>query len=166
MVAQPSWLEYGPPSLDRPFGLHLWPIFSAAFEKVKGYPAEQFRFRAGETPMSTLPETAVALIGYYIVIFGGREIMKGREPLKLNGLFKIHNFYLTVISGVLLALFVEQLVPTLARGGLFFAICHEDGGWTDPLVILYYVSALHHGAVRLRKEAGVLTIRTTPSSTT
>ena len=142
MAASPSWLQYGAPSIDHPFGLHLWPIFSAAFEKVKGYPAEQFRFQAGVTPMSTLTETAIALIGYYIVIFGGREIMKSRQPLKLNGLFKIHNFYLTVISGVLLVLFLEQLIPTLAKGGLFFGICHEDGGWTDELVILYYVSTL------------------------
>lgn len=140
MVAQPSWLQYGAPTLDHPFGLHLWPIFSAAFEQIKGYPAENFRFEAGVTPMSTLPETAIALISYYIIIFGGREIMKNREPLKLNGLFKVHNFYLTLISGILLVLFLEQLIPTVVRGGLFYGICNEEGGWTDELVILYYVS--------------------------
>lgn len=142
MVAftQPQWLIYGTPTIDRPFGVALWPIFSAAFAQIKGYPAEQWRFEAGKTPMSTFTETAVALLSYYAIVFGGREVMRNRAPLKLNGLFKIHNFYLTVISGVLLALFLEQLIPTLARGGLFFGICDERGGWTDQLVVLYYVS--------------------------
>lgn len=52
----------------------------------------------------------------------------------------IHNFYLTVISGSLLALFIEQLLPTVWRNGVYYAICDHEGGWTDELVILYYVS--------------------------
>lgn len=51
----------------------------------------------------------------------------------------IHNLGLTVISGTLLALFIEQLLPTLWRHGVFFAICNENGGWTKELVTLYYV---------------------------
>lgn len=140
MVAtEVSWLQYGAPTLDHPFGLHLWPIFSAAFQSLKTYTPESFRFVPGKTPMASMVETYVTLIGYYVVIFGGRELMKNRQPVQLNGLFKIHNFYLTAISGILLALFVEQLVPTLARGGVFFAICDYKGGWTDQLVVLYYV---------------------------
>ena len=65
--------------------------------------------------------------------------MRNRPAFMLNGLFMLHNFYLTVISGVLLALFVEQLVPTVWYHGLFYAICDVRGGWTDHLVILYYV---------------------------
>lgn len=141
-MSQPTWLEVGPPTLDRPFGIKLWPIFSAAFEAVKGYKPEDFRFVPGSTPMSTLPVTLATLAAYYVVIFGGREVMRNREPFKLNGLFKIHNFYLTVISGVLLALFAEQLIPTVVRGGLFNAICTHEGGWTNQLVILYYVRAM------------------------
>jgi fatty acid elongase 3 len=139
MVAQPDWLIYGAPTLDRPFGVALWPIFTAAFEPIMGYKPEQFRFVPGVTPMSTMSETAIGLISYYLIIFGGRELMKDREPMKLNGLFKIHNFYLTVISGVLLALFMEQLIPTVVRNGVFYGICNYDGGWTHHLVILYYV---------------------------
>jgi fatty acid elongase 3 len=141
-MGQPQWLIYGAPTIDRPFGVALWPIFAKAFHEVRGYPPEQFRFVPGKTPMASMYETAGSLIAYYLIIFGGREFMKDREPLKLNGLFKIHNFYLTVISGVLLALFLEQLIPTLARGGLFYAICDYGGGWTDQLVVLYYVSVL------------------------
>jgi len=140
-MSTPSWLELGAPTLDRPFGVALWPIFSAAYQKLVGYPPEDFRFTPGKTPMATVQETGAALVAYYIIVLGGREVMRNREPLKLNGLFKIHNFYLTVISGVLLALFLEQLIPTLVRRGTFYAICDINGGWTPQLVVLYYVSA-------------------------
>ncbi|KAK5140154.1 hypothetical protein LTR04_003132 [Oleoguttula sp. CCFEE 6159] len=89
--------------------------------------------------MSTLKATATLLISYYVIIFGGRELMKNIPAFSLNGLFKIHNLYLTVISGCLLALFAEQLIPTIARRGTFYAICDANGGWTDKLVILYYL---------------------------
>jgi len=129
-------------TLDRPFGVHLWPIFSKGFEMVAGYPAEDFRFVAGKTPMSTLKETSIFVVIYYFIIFGGRELMRNREPFKLKTLFLIHNFYLTAISGMLLALFIEQLLPTVVRKGVFFAICDVNGGWTQPLVVLYYLNYL------------------------
>jgi fatty acid elongase 3 len=138
-MATPDWIEYGAPTLDRPFGLALWPIFNKAFEKVVGYPADKFQFVPGETPISDLKTCAIILISYYVVIFGGRELMRERAPFKLSFLFKVHNFYLTAISGILLALFAEQLIPTLARKGLFYAICDHNGGWTQRLVVLYYV---------------------------
>ena len=127
------------PTVDRPFGVHLWPIFSKAFEFVVGYPAEDFRFTAGVTPMSTLKETGIFVIFYYAIIFGGREFMRTREPLKLRSLFLIHNFYLTAISAILLVLFIEEIFPTVVRHGIFHAICYREGGWTQPLVVLYYV---------------------------
>jgi fatty acid elongase 3 len=130
------------PTVDRPFVVHLWPIFSKAFEAVVGYPAEDFRFVPGQTPMSTLKETGIFIVIYYAIIFGGRELMRNREPFKLQKLFLIHNFYLTAISGLLLVLFIEQLLPTVVRGGVFNAICHAEGGWTQPLVVLYYLNYL------------------------
>ncbi|RMY52074.1 hypothetical protein D0863_14388, partial [Hortaea werneckii] len=138
----PDWLEIGAPTLDRPFGLKLWPLFSRGYQAVMGYKPEQFRFTPGQTPMSTMQETTVALCLYYAIIFGGREFMKDRPPMKLNGLFKIHNFYLTAISGILLGLFLEQLIPTLVRNGVFYAICDYNGGWTPQLVVLYYLNYL------------------------
>jgi len=131
--------QFPVPTLERPFGIRLWPIFSKAFEKVVGYPAEDFRFQPGVTPMSTIKETSIFIVIYYAVIFGGREIMRNREPFKLRLPFLIHNFYLTAISGILLALFIEELLVTVVRKGLFYAICDRDGGWTQPLVVLYYV---------------------------
>ncbi|KAE8388729.1 GNS1/SUR4 family-domain-containing protein [Aspergillus alliaceus] len=83
------------PSLDdRPFGVHLWPHFSKVFELVAGYPADEFKFVVGKTPISTLKETSI---------------------------------------------FVAELLPTVSRKGIFYAICHSDGGWTSRLVVLYYV---------------------------
>jgi fatty acid elongase 3 len=127
------------PSVDRPFGVHLWPIFDKAWTAVVGYSANDFKFVPFETPMSTLKSTSIFIVIYYAIIFGGRELMRNREPFKLKTLFLIHNFYLTAISGILLVLFIEQLVPTVVRGGIFHAICDYDGGWTQPLVVLYYV---------------------------
>ena len=93
--------------------------------------------------MSTLKETATALIAYYIIVFGGRELMKGRKAFVLNGPFMVHNFYLTAISGILLVLFIEQLLSTVVKNGVFFAICDHKGGWTKELVVLYYVRSLY-----------------------
>jgi hypothetical protein len=130
------------PTIDRPFGIELWPFFDRAFTAIMGYHPQDFDFKPGQTPMSTLKESGLMILAYYIIIFGGREIMRNRPAFKLNGPFMVHNFYLTAISGGLLALFVEQLVPTLYNHGIFHAICHADGGWTRPLVILYYVCAV------------------------
>lgn len=130
------------PSVDRPFGIHLWPIFDKAWTAVVGYPADEFKFVPFETPMSTLKSTSIFIVVYYAIIFGGRALMRNREPFQLKTLFLIHNFYLTAISGILLVLFIEQLVPTVVRGGVFHAICDHSGGWTQPLVVLYYVSLL------------------------
>ena len=130
------------PSIDRPFGIELWPIFDKAFTAIKGYHPQDFEFQPGKTPMSTMKESAAMIITYYVVILGGRELMRNRPAFKLNGLFMIHNFYLTAISGALLLLFAEQLIPEVYHNGVFHAICHADGGWTPKLVILYYLNYL------------------------
>ncbi|KAL2811291.1 GNS1/SUR4 family-domain-containing protein [Aspergillus granulosus] len=131
------------PTIERPFGIELWPIFDKAYEAVMGYPASEFRFVEGVTPMSTLRETSIMLVAYYVIIFGGREVMKNRPAFKLNTLFMIHNFVLTAVSAILLALFTEQLLPTLWNHGVFYTICDHAGGWTQPLIILYYLNYLN-----------------------
>ncbi|PGH04998.1 hypothetical protein AJ80_08425 [Polytolypa hystricis UAMH7299] len=128
------------PTLDRPFGIELWPLFDKLFTSAVGYSTDDFQFVQGQTPLSTFQATAAALISYYAIVFGGRELMKNRPAFKLKGAFIVHNLYLTIISGALLALFIEQLLPTLWRHGVFFAICNHDGGWTKPLVVLYFLN--------------------------
>lgn len=115
-----------------------WQRFNSLWTSVTGFPAESLNVTPGVTPLLSLGSSASILSAYYAMIFLGPWTMRRRQAFKLNGLFLIHNFYLTVLSGILLVLFVEQLVPTIWRHGLFFTICHQ-GGWTDPLVVLYYV---------------------------
>lgn len=127
----------GPPMIS----LGPWSIFDKLWTGVVGYPAKDFEFTQGSTPMSTLKETLFTILLYYTVIFGGREIMRNREAFKLNTLFIIHNFYLTAISGSLLILFAQQLIPTLWSNGLYDNICGASG-WTQPLTVLYYLNYL------------------------
>ncbi|KAG0005797.1 hypothetical protein BGZ80_004042 [Entomortierella chlamydospora] len=128
-------------SVDQPFGIKLDDYFSQAYELVTGKSIDSFAFQEGVTPLSTQKEVAMWTITYFIVIFGGRQIMKTQEAFKLKHLFIFHNFLLTVASGALLMLFIENLTPMLARQGLFFAIC-DNGAWTQRLELLYYLNYL------------------------
>lgn len=119
--------------------LSPWRVFDKVFASVAGYPASEFEYVYGSTPLSTLTETLVIITLYLVVIFGGREVMRERRPIELNGLFKIHNLFLSVLSAGLLLLIVEQIVPQLWRDGLYHNICTYAGA-TQPLVTLYYVS--------------------------
>lgn len=127
------------PTLDRPFGIALWPYFDKAFGLVMGFDAHDFDFRPGHTPLSSFPVAFGAILFYYAVIFGGREFMRNRKPFKLTTLFLAHNLILTVISGILLVLFFEQVLSTVFRNGIFYSICVREGGYTQPLIVLYYV---------------------------
>jgi fatty acid elongase 3 len=118
-----------------------WQLLDVAWMTLFGTHTEDFRFTPGQTPLSTLKETTAMLVVYYTVILGGREWMRNRPAYKLNTLFLIHNFYLTAISGGLLILFLQQLIPTLWSRGLYDGICGA-GGWTDKLVVLYYLNYL------------------------
>lgn len=118
----------------------FWPLFASAYTAVTGHDPKAFRFDSDGVPMSTSSKVVTALVAYYTIILGGRWLMKDRPAYKLNTLFMIHNFYLTAISGMLLILHVEQIVPTLSNKGLLYSICRrKDGGWTPELEVLYYV---------------------------
>lgn len=136
-------IQIGLPSFDRPFGLHLWPIFSFAFEKVVGIPAEDFNFVHGETFMANGYHALSVIAVYYVVIFGGRALSQAinAPALKLNFLFQLHNLGLTFGSITLLLLMIEQVIPILYHHGLFYAICAE-GAFAPKLVTLYYLNYL------------------------
>lgn len=132
-------------SPETPFIVPLWPLFDKAVTTVLGgrFVPSEFAFVIGQTPMSTFPPVAAAIATYYTVIFGGNFIFKkfGIKPLVLNGLFQIHNLFLTLLSLTLLVLMAEQLIPIIYRHGLFYAICSPNA-WTQPLVLLYYLNYL------------------------
>lgn len=65
--------------------------------------------------------------------------MKNQKPLDLNGLFIIHNLFLTAISLILLVLMLEQQVPIIFEHGIFWSICNKNA-YTEPLRVLYYIN--------------------------
>jgi hypothetical protein len=127
------------PSIDRPFGIHLWPLFDQLYTAATGTSANDFVFQPGVNPISTFKDSVCIIAAYYAILAGGSFIMKGLPAFKLQFLFQIHNLALTIVSGGLLVLFIEQIIPTLYNNGLFYTICNVGGGWTQPLVLLYYV---------------------------
>lgn len=132
-------------SVETPFLIELWPLFDAAVTKVSGgrFVPSQFEFVPHQTTFSSFPVVIGAIAVYYTVIFGGDYIFKrfNIRPFVLNGLFQIHNLFLTTLSLTLLVLMSEELIPMIYNHGLFYAICHPDA-WTQRLVTLYYLNYL------------------------
>lgn len=129
------------PLVIGPVSLSPWTHFNNLWVSLKGYPADQFEFVSGKTPLSTLRETTAMIVLYLAIIFGGREFMRNRPAYTLNNLFIAHNFILTVVSGALLVLFAEQLIPSIWKHGLYENICGSSG-WTPQLTVLYYLNYL------------------------
>ncbi|KAI9284879.1 ELO family [Umbelopsis sp. AD052] len=130
-------------SLDRPFGIYLHTYFDAAYQAVTGKPASSFRYIQGQTALSENSTVLWTCLGYYFLIFTTQFLFKRLDvpALRLKGLFIFHNMLLTAVSGGLLLLFIEQLVPIVARHGLFYAVCNHDA-WTQELEHLYYLNYL------------------------
>lgn len=131
------------PSLDYPFGIHLFPIFSKAFEKLVGYPAEDFRFVRHETFMANGWHAIGVILAYYFIIFTYPVIRDkfGIPAFKLSVPFQIHNLFLSLGSLVLLLLILEQVIPVVVRNGFYYGICSPKA-YTDKLVVLYYINYL------------------------
>lgn len=116
-----------------------WTVLDKLSSLLIGYSISDFQFVVGKTPFSTLRESILTIMLYYVVILGGRRLMQSHRAFRVNQLFVLHNFCLTFISGALLALFAEQLAPALWERGFLDTICGE-GGWTPSLVLLYYLN--------------------------
>ncbi|KAI9321078.1 fatty acid elongase [Dichotomocladium elegans] len=128
-------------SIDRPFGVYLYDYFDKAYTAVTGKSAYDFAFVEGETPLSTTPEVLIGCVTYLVVIFGGRFMLSESSPYHPKFIFRLHNLLLTLVSGALLLLLVEQLVPQLARHGLYYTICSSEA-WTSKHELLYYLNYL------------------------
>ncbi|EUC66873.1 fatty acid elongase [Rhizoctonia solani AG-3 Rhs1AP] len=102
-------------------------------------PSHLVTYQAGVTPLSTPPIVVACLVGYLTTIFSLREVMRSREPMKLNTLFQFHNLYLTTGSGLLLLLMVEEVFPIWWKNGLFNAMCAESS-WTPRLEFYYMIN--------------------------
>jgi len=80
----------------------------------------------GVTPLSTDETVVAALVGYLVVIFGIQALMKNQSAYKLTTLFQVHNIFLTIGSGLLLVLMLEEILPVVWYKGFHAAICHES----------------------------------------
>ncbi|GMM35111.1 hypothetical protein DASC09_024360 [Saccharomycopsis crataegensis] len=135
-----SFIEYSVPSLENPFGIKLWPIFSHVFESIIGYPAEDFEFVRHETFLANGWHAIYIILGYYTIIFGYPVIRDKLQlpAFKLSFAFQIHNLFLSSGSLILLLLILEQIIPILSNG-FFYGICSPKA-YTNKLVILYYLN--------------------------
>ncbi|KAF8140257.1 GNS1/SUR4 membrane protein [Boletus edulis] len=97
------------------------------------------RYVPGKTPMSTLPVVSATLASYLVIIFGIQEVMRNRPPQKLNTLFRIHNAFLTLGSGLLLALMVEEVASIWVKSGTYDTMCNETS-WTPRLEFYYMIN--------------------------
>jgi len=68
-----------------------------------------------------------------------REIMRDRQPLKLTFLFQLHNVFLTLGSGLLLIVMLEEILPIVWQHGLFYGICGY-GAWTPRMEFFYIIN--------------------------
>ena len=100
----------------------------------------------GKTPISTLPVVSAILVSYLAIIFGTQQVMRERPPEKLNTLFRAHNAFLTLGSGLLLALMLEEVASIWLKSGTYDTMCNEKS-WTPvgPFQSVYYslISADH-----------------------
>lgn len=89
-------------------------------------------YHPGITPLSDTGPVIATLIAYLVTIFSIQWFMRDKAPLKLTFLFQTHNIFLTGISGLLLVLIGEEILPIWWRNGFFGAICHPRS-WTEVL---------------------------------
>lgn len=116
-------------------------VWLSASYKVFGQDKSQWRWVNGHNFLSTWREVGLGMVIYLGTIFGIQFLMRHRKPFKLARLVQIHNLFLTLLSLGLLVLYVEELVPILSKGGLYYAVCDEKA-WTQRLEVLYYLNYL------------------------
>ncbi|ODV72417.1 fatty acid elongase ELO3 [Cyberlindnera jadinii NRRL Y-1542] len=139
----PAFFQVGVPSIKRPFGVHLWPLFNQLVSTISGgkFVPDEFHYVEGETFMSTPFEVAVVIGLYYFIITFGQVVFKNLTAWKLNYPFQLHNLVLTTVSGVLLALLFEQIFPIVVEHGVLYSVCSPNS-WYQKVVVIYYLNYL------------------------
>ncbi|KAJ1884688.1 Fatty acyl-CoA elongase/Polyunsaturated fatty acid specific elongation enzyme, partial [Kickxella alabastrina] len=127
--------------VDAAFNMFSPDAWLSAAYTAAGYDKSQWRWVNGTTYLSTWQEVGLGMIVYLGAIFSIQFLMRSHKGFKLNRLAQVHNLILTLVSLVLLVLFVEELAPIISEGGLFYAVC-DQRAWTQRLEVLYYLNYL------------------------
>lgn len=101
--------------------------FIISFVPADRIPTHLISYIPGKTPFSTWPTVISMAVTYLVLVFGTRETMKDKPPLKLTTLFRAHNLILSVGSLILMALIGEEvfsnwLKPEIGTYGTLCAI--------------------------------------------
>jgi len=78
---------------------------------LNSLPSSLYSYQPGKTPLSTLPVVFPVIVGYVAFVLSLREFMRDRKPIRLNTALQMHNAFLTVASGLLLVLMLEEALP-------------------------------------------------------
>lgn len=99
-------------------------------------------WETGVTPLSTGKEVAFMSVLYLVVVLGGQELMRNFRPVPARVLrlpFIAHNILLSLSSGLLLWLILEETLPFVSKHGWHKAICRFEVT-TDRLELFYIVN--------------------------
>lgn len=86
-------------------------------------------WQPGVTPLSTTPVVISCGVSYLATIFTIQHLLRDKPAYVLNTWFRAHNIVLSVGSGVLLWLMVEEIGPIAWKHGIRYAIC-DSNAWT------------------------------------
>ncbi|KIJ10146.1 hypothetical protein PAXINDRAFT_172249 [Paxillus involutus ATCC 200175] len=103
-----------------------------SFIPTNAVPPHLASYIPGESPFSTWPVVASMTATYLAVVFGTREVMKERAPLRLTTPSRAHNLILCAGSLVLMALIGEEVFSNWMKVGTYGALCVPEA-YTDRL---------------------------------
>lgn len=115
----------------------IYPAINNIYSSITGI--EEFEFSSNKTHFNSLKVNIISVVFYLTFIFSLQKIMISRKPFILKWEFRIHNFFLTIVSLVLLLAFLEQTVPSIITNGLFYSLCDRNC-WTSKIELLHYIN--------------------------
>jgi len=128
-------------SLESPFGVKLYPMFESTYHALTGKSTDNFDFHVPGLFGNNVTDVMLVIVSYLTIIFAVQAWMGPRKRFDLKPAFCVHNLILSLGSLVLLALYMEKLLPMIAKHGFYYSICAQDA-FTNNLVALHYVNYL------------------------